>query len=130
MQVEPLPTLTDVGLRHKEFCLGKMFGFCLQAHQQIRLGDGQSSAQKWTAAMNFYRRAIGSFIERERETPFRWLSDYFRAIQNALDDPHLISIIDAQIEQCEKTIHLCQLKDRAEQVRPFSVVSSHRFDFV
>lgn len=81
MDVEHRPTLPD-------------------AHQQIRLGDHQSSAQKWTAAIDCYRRAI----------------EFFKSVQNSFDDKYLISIIDAQIEQCEKTIHLCQLKDRAEQI--------------
>lgn len=40
----------------------------------------------------------------------------FKVMQNSLRDNNLISIIQAQITQCEKTIHYCRLKDRAEQV--------------
>jgi hypothetical protein len=42
--------------------------------------------------------------------------EYFKAIQNNLQDDSLISIIQAQIVQCEKTIHFYRLKDRSEQV--------------
>ncbi|CAF3383330.1 unnamed protein product [Rotaria sp. Silwood1] len=73
------------------------------AHQQIRLGDSQVSIQKWTAAIEYYLRAI----------------EYFKTIQNTLQDNSLISIIQAQIVQCEKMIHLCRLKDRSEQVTYF-----------
>ncbi|CAF0869825.1 unnamed protein product [Rotaria sp. Silwood1] len=51
------------------------------AHQQIRLGDSQVSIQKWTAAIEYYLRAI----------------EYFKTIQNTLQDNSLISIIQAQI---------------------------------
>ena len=45
------------------------------------------------------------------------LLEYFKAVQITLTEPSLISILQAQIVQCEKSIHLCQLKDRAEQVK-------------
>ncbi|CAF3639705.1 unnamed protein product [Rotaria sordida] len=69
------------------------------AHQQIRLADSQVSIQKWTVAIEYYLRAI----------------EYFKATQNTLQDNSLISIIQAQIVQCEKMIHFCRLKDRSEQ---------------
>lgn len=51
----------------------------------------------------------------DEEKTFFFL-DFFEIIQKSLDEQHLKSIVAAQIEQCRKTIHLCQLKDRAEQV--------------
>ncbi|CAF1609667.1 unnamed protein product [Adineta ricciae] len=80
MELEKLPTLPH-------------------AHQQIRLGDVQASAQKWIAAIEHYSRAI----------------EYFKAIQNTLRDDSLIATIQAQIVQCEKTIHFYRLKDPVEQ---------------
>ncbi|CAM2726055.1 unnamed protein product [Rotaria socialis] len=69
------------------------------AHQQIRLGDIQASAQKWTRAIECYLRAI----------------EYFKTIQKSLYDTSLISNIQAQIIQCEKAIDFYHLKDRSEQ---------------
>ncbi|CAF0845664.1 unnamed protein product [Rotaria sordida] len=69
------------------------------AHQQIRLGDIQASIHKWSKAIEYYLHGI----------------EYFKAVQNNLNDDNLKSIIEAQIIQCEKTIHLCLLKDRSEQ---------------
>ncbi|UJR35763.1 hypothetical protein I4U23_028511 [Adineta vaga] len=80
MELEKIPTLPD-------------------AHQQIRLGDIQASAQKWIAAIEYYSRAI----------------EYFKAIKNTLQDDNLSANIQAQIVQCEKTIHFYRLKDRAEE---------------
>ncbi|CAF2088592.1 unnamed protein product [Rotaria magnacalcarata] len=69
------------------------------AHQQIRLGDIQASAQRWARAIECYLRAI----------------EYFKTIQKSLYDTSLISNIQAQIRQCEKAIDFYHLKDRFEQ---------------
>ncbi|CAF3527642.1 unnamed protein product [Rotaria socialis] len=69
------------------------------AHQQIRLGDIQASTHEWAHAIKHYLHAI----------------EYFKAIQLNLNDNNLVSILEAQIVQCEKTIDLCRLKDRSEQ---------------
>ncbi|CAF2388961.1 unnamed protein product [Rotaria sp. Silwood2] len=70
------------------------------AHQQIRLGDIQASMHKWSKAIEYYLRGI----------------EYFKTIQNTLNDDNLKSIIEAQIIQCEKAINLYHLKDQSEQV--------------
>ena len=42
--------------------------------------------------------------------------DHFQTIRDELHDEHLKSVIQVQIEHCEKTINLCRLKDRSEKV--------------
>ena len=44
------------------------------------------------------------------------LSECFKTMQNSLSDENLRLIIQAQITQCDKTIQVCRLKDRSEQV--------------
>ncbi len=58
----------------------------------------------------------GSFLLFFKRIIFCLFVEYFKAIQSTLHDPSLISIIQAQIVQCEKTINFYRLKDRSEQV--------------
>jgi hypothetical protein len=58
-------------------------------------------------------RVLRLFFEKNI---FYLFVEYFKAIQSALRDPSLIPIIQAQIVQCEKTINLCRIKDRSDQV--------------
>lgn len=95
----------------------KNFDF-FQAHQQIRLGDIQASEQKWMTAIEYYLRAIGSINSSHSIlTRFSMFLEDFKAVEMTLTDPSLISIIQAQIIQCEKAVQLCQLKEQADQVK-------------
>lgn len=79
----------------------------------------QTFGQKWSKAIEYYLQAIGliNLHFHISRSFFFFFLEYFKAVQITLTEPSLISILQAQIVQCEKSIHLCQLKDRAEQVK-------------